>query len=290
MFQDATDHSALVSLAQFQELSRKVQTLGARVKELEGAFGASKGRVRDDSDLEAAESLTGIGGPSWKSGISRSNDASVSQPASEMPYRGTSPPFDVASGTATSPITARRHMADDEMVFALEDYQMSRRVNTVRNLDDTVEGKADDAAASSPDHIESPPVLDSNATRVITEDHPMAFLVPPNTDYLALALTSLPEQQVCEVLVQRYFDNVEWFQRVRCLPFPADAQCLHYPTFIRQCRQFWADGSGGPLSLSPDFVCTYLMVICLGLAFSDAPDSIDLLALAERLYHVAEVG
>lgn len=104
-------------------------------------------------------------------------------------------------------------MADDEMVFALEDYQMSRTVNTVHNLDDR-ERVGSTGPEFSPTNAESPSAADADAGK-INDRHPLAFIIPPNTDYLAHAIASLPEQQVCEVLVQRYFDNVEWFQRVK---------------------------------------------------------------------------
>lgn len=121
--------------------------------------------------------------------------------------RGTASPPHLAS----SPITSRRHLADDEMVYALEDFQMSNRINALRNL-----GNAD-AKTMRVESVESSP---SN----ITADHPLSFIIPTSTDYLAQALSLLPDQQTCQLLVQRYFDKVEWFQRVRhrvdLLPVP----------------------------------------------------------------------
>lgn len=102
-----------------------------------------------------------------------------------------------------SPVTSRRHMGDDEMVFALEDFQMSHRVNTIRNR-------------QAPD-TPSPalfPTAGDEATNHIGGDHPLAFVIPTGTDYLAQAIALLPDQQISARLVEEYFNKVEWFQRV----------------------------------------------------------------------------
>jgi hypothetical protein len=58
---------------------------------------------------------------------------------------------------------------------------------------------------------------------------------------------------------------------------------------MHQCRQFWT--APPPTSqLSADFICTYTMVICLGLrtVVNNLPGMTNALALADQLYHVAE--
>lgn len=169
------------------------------------------------------------------------------------------PPLGLSPKAAT--VTSRRHQGDDEMVFALEDFQMSHRINAMRNIE-SPSGEQDRERES----------INLSA---VTPDHPMAFLVPQGCDYLQKALQALPDQQTCQFLVQQYFDHVEWFQR-----------CLHYPTFMRQCRQLWARET----PLDPDFVCTYLMVVCLGLrtVVDTLPGMTNALGLADNLYHVAE--
>ncbi|KAL1410680.1 hypothetical protein Q8F55_004699 [Vanrija albida] len=163
----------------------------------------------------------------------------------------------------TSPVTSRRYMGDDEMVFALEDFQMSHRVNTMRNRQH--DGKeTPDVATPAPGEA---------ATTHIANGHPLAFVIPAGTDYLAQAVALLPDHKIGARLVQEYFDKVEWLQR-----------CLHYPTFMRECREFWARGS-----TSPDFVATYAMVLCLGLSTSsESFGPFNSMALAEQLYHLAE--
>ncbi|WOO85297.1 putative transcriptional regulatory protein [Vanrija pseudolonga] len=162
-----------------------------------------------------------------------------------------------------SPVTSRRHMGDDEMVFALEDFQMSHRVNTMRNRQ-TPDG-------ATPALF---PTAGDEATNHIGGDHPLAFVIPTGTDYLAQAIALLPDQQISARLVQEYFSKVEWFQR-----------CLHYPTFMSECRQLW---NGSTKDVSPDFVATYTMVLCLGLSTSSESFGTNSMALAEQLYHLAE--
>jgi hypothetical protein len=106
-------------------------------------------------------------------------------------------------------IRSRKHLGDDEMVFALEDFQMSNRVNSLRNLADS----PDVSTVLGPGNPMSFQGITSDAAR-FTDNHPLAFIIPQETDYIEQALNALPDQPTCQLLVQAYFDNVEWFQRV----------------------------------------------------------------------------
>ncbi|GMK58036.1 hypothetical protein CspeluHIS016_0500680 [Cutaneotrichosporon spelunceum] len=190
--------------------------------------------------------------------------------------RGPRPPVSSTSA-AVSPapqakIMSRRHMADDEMVYALEDFHGGHRINAMRNISDSPEITTVRFGSGDGGHDVTTAPAD------VTDDHPLSFVITPGTDYLAKALALLPDRPTCELLVNQYFENVEWFQR-----------CLHYPSFMHQCRQFWT--APPPTSqLSPDFICTYIMVICLGLRMvvTNLPGMHNAPALADQLYHVAE--
>lgn len=54
-----------------------------------------------------------------------------------------------------------------------------------------------------------------------------------------------------------------------------------------ECRQLW---NGSAKDVSPDFVATYTMVLCLGLSTSSESFGTNSMALAEQLYHLAEVS
>lgn len=167
----------------------------------------------------------------------------VSAPGSKVKVRATSTNLDdslateKAEGSApTSPLSprtgvaSRRHVGDDEMVFALEDLHFRHGVNTLRNID---------ASPGVGTHRLDPASMAWGGSGVVgddagsvqsrlTDDHPLAFLIPPDSDYLAMALHVLPDQPTCEFLVQQYFGNLEWFQRVSsafcCRPSHANAR------------------------------------------------------------------
>lgn len=169
------------------------------------------------------------------------------------------------------------------MVFALEDFQSGARINVLRNL------------SNSPQTPLGPMSAAFDLTRTphqLSADHPLSFLIPADTDYLAKALQFLPDRATSDEIVQSYFDNVEWFQRVsKSCATQLIQQCLHYPTFMRSSQRLWAEILTHKSPTSPGFVCTYLMVICLGLRtiHKSFPGISSPLALAERLYQVAQV-
>jgi hypothetical protein len=124
-------------------------------------------------------------------------------------------PADSAASTAVSPapqakVMSRRHLADDEMVYALEDFQGGHRINAMRNISDSPEITTVRFGSGEDGHDVSTAPAD------ITDDHPLSFVITPGTDYLAKVLALLPDRQTCELLVNQYFENVEWFQRVSC--------------------------------------------------------------------------
>lgn len=221
-----------VTASEFQVLVKRVKALQDKVTELEGT-------VRGGG--------SGGGGGGARSGAGT---------------REHTPPLGLSPTAAT--VASRRHQGEDEMVFALEDFQMSHRINAMRNIESPTGGGGGTGGTGLGLGLDS-----------VTGDHPMAFLVPPGCDYLHKAMQALPDEQTCQFLVQQYFDHVEWFQR-----------CLHYPSFMRQCRELWAREA----VLDPDFVCTYLMVVCLGLrtVVDTLPGMTNALGLADNLYHVAE--
>lgn len=117
-------------------------------------------------------------------------------------------PIDAGSPASQARVMSRRHMADDEMVYALEDFQGGHRINAMRNISDSPDITTVRMGSGDLGHDVATAPAD------ITDDHPLSFVITPGTDYLAKALALLPDQQTCELLVNQYFENVEWFQRV----------------------------------------------------------------------------
>lgn len=239
-----------MSAAAFKLLSETVETLQNRVHTLEARVSAAADASSQPASPIQTQTRRGSGG------------ATASPPPSSAAYAGTS----------------RRYVADDEMIFELEDLHQQNRINTMRNLNSPQDNTLPLHLGRSAGGAMSTDIAVAPRVNFLGDTHPLSFLLPTGTDYIAAALATLPQQHQCELLVKQYGDSVEWFQR-----------CLHYPTFMAQCRQFW-DNTTTTHNLSPDFVCTYVMVVCLGLRMMvpGSPGEAEALALAERLFHVAE--
>lgn len=167
--------SGYVSSKEFHLLARQVAALQEKVHELEASVGGARaGAARDGS----------------------------------KPAPGA--PAEMGSPSSQARIMSRRHIADDEMVYALEDFQAGHRINAMRNISDSPEITRLGSGDGQTQDV-------STAPSDITDDHALSFVIAPGTDYLAKALALLPDQPTCELLVTQYFDNVEWFQRVSTL-------------------------------------------------------------------------
>jgi hypothetical protein len=291
------DRSHIPSSAAFRALSQHVEALQRRVRVLEERVGVES----DAADAAAdAESSTAGRDQDRTQNRDRERDQALDPRSNAAsPPRGARAPY--------TGLSSRRHGPDDEVLFELEDLHQHNRINRLNTLARPREREHIDGGeprhreygyrdGSDRGHSLAPdPKVSVRLSRgrmiadgvavpprvnYVGAPHPFAFLLPAGTDYIAAALAHLPDQAQCERLVQVFFDKIEWFQR-----------SLHYSTFMDQCRLFWA-GTTTTQTLSPDFVVIYVMVICLALTRTAAgsPDVQGTLALADRLYHIAEVS
>lgn len=96
--------------------------------------------------------------------------------------------------------------------MVLEDFAMGHRMNrdraTQRLAGVGAGGAAPPTTATSPEGI-------LTELRGISENNPLAFLVPHGFDYILRVLSALPDPQRCWALVQFYFAKHEWYTKVR---------------------------------------------------------------------------
>lgn len=107
---------------------------------------------------------------------------------------------------------ARRSHPDEEVAMVLEDFAMGHRMNrdraTQRLAGVGAGGATPQTTATSPEGI-------LTELRGISENNPLAFLVPHGFDYILRVLSALPDPQRCWALVQFYFAKHEWYTKVR---------------------------------------------------------------------------
>ncbi|CAK5264478.1 unnamed protein product [Mycena citricolor] len=138
---------------------------------------------------------------------------------------------------------------DEDVAMMLEDFAMGHRVNTNRAAQEL------EAASHSTDRSPQLRVTRKGPQLGILPSHPLALLIDPNTDILGRLLSvMLPEQQA-GVLVQFYFDRLDWYSKV-----------LHRPTFVAESKNLWANiSSRNFAAIDIGFLAVYYMVLCLAL-------------------------
>ncbi|CAK5280675.1 unnamed protein product [Mycena citricolor] len=138
---------------------------------------------------------------------------------------------------------------DEDVAMMLEDFAMGHRVNTNR--------AAQELEAASHSTVRSPQlrVTRKGPQLGILPSHPLALLIDPNTDILGRLLSvMLPEQQA-GVLVQFYFDRLDWYSKV-----------LHRPTFVAEVSEIYGPTSSRNFAaIDIGFLAVYYMVLCLAL-------------------------
>ncbi|KAF8215783.1 fungal-specific transcription factor domain-containing protein [Mycena galopus ATCC 62051] len=160
----------------------------------------------------------------------------------------------------------------------LEDFAMGHRVNRTRATQDLEAGPY---SSNGPSRME----VTSIPQLGVHKGHPLALLIDPGTNIMSrLLLSMLPEAQT-RVLVQFYFDRLDWYSKVLHKPtFAADSQSLMINILSRNV---------GAIRIG--FLAVHYMVMCLGLhliepvirnqlglSFADTTE------LARRMYSAAQ--
>ncbi|KAF5358795.1 hypothetical protein D9758_008583 [Tetrapyrgos nigripes] len=196
-----------------------------------------------------------------------------------------------AYGTASS---------DEDVAMMLEDFAMGHRVNRSRATQDldcepvsqaclyptpasqdgpALFGNYDHPILSFP-HASSPtdgmsPVFG------LTDGHPLSLLIDPAVNLTAKLVSLLPSEGHCRLLVQFYFDRLEWYSKV-----------LHAPSFFSEADQLLNQiAMATPSASNPDpipsalahislpFLSVYFM---LNIGFTEATE------LGAKMYSAAQ--
>ncbi|KAJ7269352.1 fungal-specific transcription factor domain-containing protein [Mycena haematopus] len=198
--------------------------------------------------------------------------------SSHLPSPSPSPPAH-QSGPSTIRSSFGTNSTDEDVAMMLEDFAMGHRINRTRATQDLEAGPYSNDRSSELE-------VTSDAIRLgVPDSHPLALLIDPNTNIISrLLLSMLPETQT-RVLVQFYFDRLDWYSKV-----------LHKPTFAADSQALMINIiSGNVGAIRIGFLAVHYMVTCLalhlieptirnqlGLDFAAASE------LARRMYSAAQ--
>ncbi|THU93548.1 hypothetical protein K435DRAFT_189601 [Dendrothele bispora CBS 962.96] len=172
---------------------------------------------------------------------------------------------------------------DEDVAMMLEDFAMGHRVNRSRATQDLecepvspflyptpasqdgAFGHLGHSLLSFP-HPSSP--LDAMSPVFgLAEGHPLSLLIDPTVNITAKLVSLLPSESRCRLLVQFYFERLEWYSKV-----------LHAPTFQAEAEHLMCQiAMATPSASNPDpvpsalahislsFLSVYFMVLCLSL-------------------------
>ncbi|KAJ7109829.1 fungal-specific transcription factor domain-containing protein [Mycena epipterygia] len=168
---------------------------------------------------------------------------------------------------------------DEDVAMMLEDFAMGHRVNQTRATQDL------DAVSYSSDRSPKLEVTSRGINFGVPDGHPLALLIDPSTNIMSRLLVSLLPEAQTRVLIQFYFDRLDWYSKV-----------LHKPSFIADSHALMINIlSRNVGAVRIGFLAVHYMVLCLalhliepvireqlGLSFTDASE------LARRMYSAAQ--
>ncbi|KAJ6520200.1 fungal-specific transcription factor domain-containing protein [Mycena sanguinolenta] len=193
------------------------------------------------------------------------------------PSTSASPPAH-QSGSSAIRSSFGRNSTDEDVAMMLEDFAMGHRVNRTRATQDLEVGYLN--------HRSSEPEVGPHAGRLgVPDGHPLALLIDPSTNITHRLLLSMLTEAQTRVLVQFYFDRLDWYSKV-----------LHKPTFAADDQALMINilsGNVGAIRIS--FLAVHYMVMCLALHLIE-PSIRDQLGLdfaatsdlARRMYSAAQ--
>ncbi|KAF5379255.1 hypothetical protein D9757_010680 [Collybiopsis confluens] len=202
---------------------------------------------------------------------------------------------------------------DEEAAMMLEDFAMGHRVNRSRAAQDLHQRPPEtysyaNTASYGPQGLAYREMYDKSMHSIPTpisaidsftpqlglpDRHPLSLLVDPTTNVIGRLVSILPNQTQCAILIQFYFERLEWYSKV-----------LHAPSFLSDANQLInqvsmamnVDWDPSILAhISVPYLSVYFMVLCLSLHLIE-PEICrrlnvgpgDALELSKKMYSAAQ--
>ncbi|KAK7435698.1 hypothetical protein VKT23_019531 [Stygiomarasmius scandens] len=174
---------------------------------------------------------------------------------------------------------------DEDVAMMLEDFAMGHRINRSRAAQDLeCEPVSPSYLYPTPSSVDGPsfgqygpPTLSfphpSSPTDGMSpvfglgDGHPLGLLIDPTVNVTAKLVALLPSASRCRLLVQFYFERLEWYSKVLHAPtFQSDAESLLRQIAIATPSALNPDPVPSALAhISLPFLSVYFMVLCLAL-------------------------